>query len=193
MFLVLLIVAVVGSLSFVIYKQIAKSSQEAASEKVFEFQTKVWSEAKAQKLTADELMKGYRDLSSDTKKSALMVPLSLEMSKYLVEQNKNAEANEVLQAFEVGSGSAITGTFIAFQRAVVLENLGQVDEAITLLEKIAENKDAVLKAKLYLEIGRLSLVKGDKPKAKTSFEYVISNYPNDEFAKLAKLYLPQAQ
>lgn len=187
-----LILIVVAALGFSFWKQMATKNKEESSVKVFEFQTKVWSQVKTQKLTTDELIKGYRDLSADVKKSPVMLPLAFEMSKYLVEQNKLAEADEVLSAFEVGQGSAITSTFVAFQRAVVLESLTKVDDAIALLEKVAQNKDSILKPKLYLEIGRLSLLKGDKVKAKTNFDYVIGNYPNDEYAKLAKLYLPKA-
>ena len=123
----------------------------------------------------------------------LMLPLAFEMSKFLYEQNKLAEADEVLAPFESGKSSAISATFVAFQRSVVLESLGKSDEAIAILEKAAQNKDAVLKSKLFLEIGRLALAKGDMAKAKTNLEYVISDFPNDEYAKLAKLYLSEVK
>lgn len=189
----LLIVILLSTVGFVIWKQAAHSSQQEAAIKVFEFQSKVWTEAKASKISTDDLMKSYKELPSDVKNAPLMLPLAFEMSKFLYEQNKLAEADEVLAPFESGKSSAISATFVAFQRSVVLESLGKSDEAIAILEKAAQNKDAVLKSKLFLEIGRLALAKGDMAKAKTNLEYVISDFPNDEYAKLAKLYLSEVK
>jgi TolA-binding protein len=83
----------------------------------------------------------------------------------------------------------VAGFFVASQRAVVLEKLGKIDEAISALEALAKDKEAVMAPRLNLELGRLNLVKGEKGKAQTHFEYVLNTYPNDEHAKLAKLYL----
>ncbi len=187
------IALVVGTIGFVIWKQSVQSSHNAAAVEIFDFQTKVWTEAKAQKIPVDELMSLFRALPDQAKSAPLMLSLSLEMSKFLFDQGKFAEADEVLKSFEVGKGSAITGTFVAFQRSVILESLGKNDEAVALLEVVAQNKDSLFKPKLYLEIGRLSLAMGNKDKAKTSFEYVLNNYPNDEYAKLAKLYLSEVK
>ena len=44
-------------------------------------------------------------------------------------------------------------------------------------------------ARVNLELGRLNLLNGEKGKAQTHLEYVISTFPNDEEAKVAKLYL----
>lgn len=191
--LVVLVLILGSTIGFVVWKQLKQSAEQQAAIQVFDFQSKVWNEAKISKLSTDDLMKSYRGLSQDVKKATLMLPLSLEMSKFLYDQNKLVEADEVLNSFQVGSGSAVTGTFIAFQRSVILEGLGKTDEAISLLETVAQNKDSILKPKLYLEIGRLALAKGDKTKAKTNFDYVISNFPNDEYAKLAKLYLAEVK
>jgi peptidyl-tRNA hydrolase len=44
-------------------------------------------------------------------------------------------------------------------------------------------------ARVNNELGRLNLAKGEKGKAQTHFEYVLNTFPNDEQAKLSKLYL----
>lgn len=187
------VAVVVGTVGFVIWKQSVQSAHNEAAIEIFDFQTKVWNEAKAQKIPVDELMSLYRALPAQAKSAPLMLPLALEMSKFLFEQGKLTEADEVLNSFDAAKGSPITGTFVAFQRSVVLESLGKNEEAVAILETVAQNKDSILKPKLYLEIGRLSLAKGNKEKAKTSFEYVVNNYPNDEYAKLAKLYLSEVK
>ena len=77
------------------------------------------------------------------------------------------------------------------QRAVVLEKLGNVDGAIASLEGINKHKEVLLPAKISVELGRLYLKKGEKGKAQTQFENVVNTYPNDDQARVAKLYLAQ--
>lgn len=74
---------------------------------------------------------------------------------------------------------------------MILEKLGKTDEAISILEPLAQNKDGLMPAKISLELGRLYLAKGEKGKAQTQFDYIINTFPNDELAKMAKLYLQQ--
>jgi predicted negative regulator of RcsB-dependent stress response len=193
LFIALVVAVLLGTVGYAIWKQSHQSSQQEAAIKVFEFQTKVWTEAKASKISADDLMKSFGELSNEVKSSALMLPISLEMSKFFYDQNKFAEADSVLSSFDLKKVSPITGTIVSLQHAVVLENLGKLDEAIAGLEIVAQNKDSIMKPKLFLEIGRLALAKGDKVKAKTNFEYVLSDFPNDEYAKLAKLYLAEVK
>jgi len=49
----------------------------------------------------------------------------------------------------------------------------------------------VMLTKAYMDLGRLYLAKNDNAKAKTNFDYIIANYPNDELAKMARMYLQQ--
>jgi outer membrane protein assembly factor BamD (BamD/ComL family) len=49
----------------------------------------------------------------------------------------------------------------------------------------------MMKSKVALDLGRMYLLQNEKGKAQTQFDYIISNFPNDEYAKLAKLYLSQ--
>ncbi len=191
LFTIMVLAVVIGTIGYVVWKQSTHSAAQEASVKVFDFQTKVWTEAKANKITSEDLMKSYNELSDDVKSATLMLPVAMEMSKFFYDQNKLVEANTVLAAFNISKISPATGTFVAFQRSVVLEAEGKIDEAVAVLKSIAQNKDALFKPKLFLELGRLSLAKGDKVEAKTNLDYVVSNYPNDEYAKLAKLYLSE--
>jgi TolA-binding protein len=77
---------------------------------------------------------------------------------------------------------------VGMQRSVILEKQSKFDEAIKVLEELAKNKEGMMNAKVSLELGRLNLAKNDIAKANTHFDYVLNTYPNDEYAKLAKLY-----
>lgn len=182
--LIAVLVAVTG---YVLWSQSKKSKAQELAGKVFDFSSKTWTGAKEGKVAIPELVKQFQALDADVQTSPTMIPLVLEMGKFLVDKGSLAEAEMILS--KANTSHPVAGFFVASQRAVVLEKLGKVDEAISALEGLAKDKEAVMAPRLNLELGRLNLVKGEKGKAQTHFEYVLNTYPNDEHAKLAKLYL----
>ncbi len=190
MFFGALIAAVVCVLAFVGWKQAQESSAIERSVKVFEFQSKTWEDAKAGKITPKELTDKYASLPEDVKSSPVMIPVALEIGKFLYEKGSFAEADEVLSKVDV-SENALGKFFVGMQRYVILEKLGKTDEAISTLEAVVKLEENFMKPVAAVELGRLYLAKGEKGKAQTQFDYVVTTFPNDEHAKLAKLYLAQ--
>ena len=186
-FLAAIVAVLVAITGFVIYKSSKKSAAEAVSVKVFEFRTKTWDGAKEGKVDSAELVKTFLALDKDTQNSPVMVPVVLEMGKFLTEKGALAEADSVLA--KANTSHPVAAFFVNMQRAVILEKSNRVPEAIAVLETLAKDKEVLMGAKVNLELGRLNLENGEKAKAQTHFDYVISTFPNDEAAKLAKLYL----
>jgi predicted negative regulator of RcsB-dependent stress response len=178
------IVAVTG---YVLFKQSQKSAAQAVSIKVFEFRTKTWESARDGKITPAELVKVFSGLDKEVQASPVMVPVALEMGKFLTEKNALADAEVILS--KVSTAHPVAAFFVDMQRAVILEKAGRVPEAIAVLENLAKNKEVLMAPKVNLELGRLNLASGEKAKAQTHFDYVINTFPNDESAKLAKLYM----
>lgn len=178
-----ILVAVVG---YSLYKQNKTSKSLSVAVKVFEFESKTWSGAKDGKVMIPELVKQFEALDDETKSSPVMIPVALEMGKFLADKDALNEAEAVLS--KVNATHPVSAFFVGMQRMVVLEKLSKYDEAISVMEKLAKEKDVLMAARVNLELGRLNLLKGDKSKAKTHFDYVLNTYPNDEHAKLAKLY-----
>jgi tetratricopeptide (TPR) repeat protein len=118
-----------------------------------------------------------------------MVPVALEMGKFLYDKGQFADAESILS--KVDTKHPVSSFFIGMQRAAILEKLGKTDEAIAVLEPLAQNKEALMPAKISLDLGRLYLLKGEKGKAQTQFDYIMNTFPNDDQARLAKLYLSQ--
>lgn len=185
-----LIAAIVCVLAFVAWTQSKEASAVDRSVKVFEFQTKTWVDAKNGKITPQDLIQKYNELPSDILSSPVIIPVALEIGKFLFEKGSFAEADAVLSKVDV-SNNSLGKFFVGMQRYVVLEKLGKTDEAITTLENVLKQEEAFMKPLVAVELGRLYLTKGEKGKAQTQFDYVISTFPNDEHAKLAKLYLAQ--
>ncbi len=186
--LIAVIVAVTG---YVGWKQNRKSTALNNSVKVFEFQSGPWTEAKAGKMATADLVKAFDALDEGVRAAPVMLPVVLEMGKFLYEKGNFAEAEAILSKVDATTKHPVSSFFVKMQRVVVLEKLGKTDEAISVLEPLAQGKETLMPAKISVELGRFYLLKGDKAKAKTQFDYVISTFPNDDQAKLAKLYLAQ--
>lgn len=185
-----LIAVVICILVFLGWKQSQEANAIERSVKVFEFQTKTWAEAKAGKITPQDLSKSFTSLPAEVQATPVMVPVALEIGKFLYEKGAYAEADSVLSKVDV-SKNALGKFFVGMQRYVILEKLGKTDEAITTLEEVLKQEGGFMNPLVAVELGRLYLAKGEKGKAQTQFDYVVSTYPNDEHAKLAKLYLAQ--
>lgn len=189
-FLAAIVAILVAACGYVFWKQSQKSEALSTSVQVFHFQSEVWANAKSAKLPPTDLVKAYESLSKEVQTAPVMLPVVLEMGKFLYEKGLYAEADTILSRVS-DLKEPVTSFFINLQRSVVLEKLGKTDEAIATLEKLSKVKDGIMPAKVSLEIGRLYLLKGDKARAQTQFNDVVGSYPNDEQAKVAKLYLSQ--
>lgn len=184
-----LIAILLGATGFVFWKQAQKNAALDNSVKVFEFQNGVWADAKANKTGTAELVKAFEGLDEKVRNAPVMIPVALEMGKFLYEKGNFAEAEAILS--KVKSENSVSGFFLGLQKAVVFEKTGKLDEAIAALEPLAKGNNSLMPAKVSLELGRLYLLKGEKGKAQTQFEYVLNTFPNDDHAKLAKLYLAE--
>ena len=185
-----LIAVVICILAFLGWRQSQEAGAIERSVKVFEFQSKEWTDAKAGKLTPQELTTKFNALPADIQATPVIVPVALEIGKFLFEKGAYAEADSVLSKVDV-SKNPMGKFFVGMQRYVILEKLGKTDEAITTLEEILKQEGGFMNPLVAVELGRLYLTKGEKGKAQSQFDYVVSTYPNDEHAKLAKLYLAQ--
>lgn len=190
-FLGLLVAILVGVTGYTLWKQSSQSAALEEAVKVFEFQKNTWAQAKEGKTTPQDLVKAFEALDAKTQTSAAMIPVMLEMGKFLTEKGLATEAEAILS--KGSTNEPVAKFFLNLQRSVVLEKLGKIDEAIAVLEAISgdKNKDAIMPAKVGTELGRLYLLKGEKSKAKIQLENVVATYPNDSEAKVAKLYLGQ--
>lgn len=188
-FIAALVAVLIACFGYIVWKQQAHKAQLDASMKVFEFQNGQWADVKAGKASPSDAVKAFEGLDEKTKQAPVMIPLALEMGKFLYDKGMFAEADAILS--KVDNKHPVSSFFVGMQRAAILEKLGKTDEAIAVLEPMAQNKEALMPAKISLDLGRLYLMKGEKGKAQTQFDYIINTFPNDDQAKLAKLYLSQ--
>lgn len=183
-----LIALFLGVIAWASVSSIKTAQEQKGSKQVFDFQNDTWNQVKAGTLSTDELLVRFTALEDVAKSSAAILPLALEISKFLGEKE---QAEKALQILNQVSPGPLSKFFIVHQKAVLLEKSGAIDEAIALIEDARKGKEVLMPGHLELELGRLYMVKKDFNQAKTTFESVINSYPNDEEAKLAKLYLSE--
>jgi len=140
------------------------------------------------KISAEEVLKAVE---------ALKTKLSVESAGYialvagdeLIKQNQGVVASSLWKnTFETLKNQSYLIYLIGLRLSVQLEDQGKPAEAISVLEKMASSTK-VMEAKTNLDLGRLYLQTGNNEKAKKHLQYVVDQYAQDEFAKIAKLYL----
>jgi predicted negative regulator of RcsB-dependent stress response len=187
----LILALVVGISGYLGWRQVQAGRALENSQQVFEFQSKTWEGARQGKITPEVLVSEFEKLDRSVQTSPVMIPVALEMGKFLVEKDKLAEANAVLSKISGQTDHQVATFFVSMQHAVVLEKLGKADEAIAVLEKLAKTRDNLMPARISLELGRLHQLRGNVNEARTQFDYVMNTYPTEEYAKMARLYLSQ--
>ncbi|MBR3542750.1 MAG: hypothetical protein IKN82_03515 [Treponema sp.] len=94
-----------------------------------------------------------------------------------------------LKAASKGRGSYIV-SLSDFNAAAACEELGQVDEALALYEKVSADKDFVNRSRAAFNVGRVKESKGDYEGAASAYEGIASyGYSNDEWNDMAKTRL----
>ncbi|MBY0516956.1 MAG: tetratricopeptide repeat protein [Bacteriovoracaceae bacterium] len=191
-FMSAVVMAFIAISGWLLYKQYVLKQAKEQSAMVSTFEQTVMTEFRASKLTPAEFAQKFQALDVKVKTSPSMLPVILEATQTMDSKNETALAvtllKEVVESIGVKSPFYI---FIAFNYAALSEKAGQTDEAIKTLETYVAQGFKVMLPMAYLELGRLYIAKSDTAKAKKNFDYIIANYPNDELAKMARLYLQQ--
>ena len=191
-FIAAIVAAFVGASGVLLFKQYQNKEARERSAEVHQFETTVAAELRAGKLTPAEFDAKYKALPSELKASPSMLPTALQTAVYLDGKGESAMAEGVLKdvVTAIGAKSPFY-VLVAHSYAALAEKNGKADEAIKTLEAYIAEGHKVMLTKAYMDLGRLYLAKNDNAKAKTNFDYIIANYPNDELAKMARMYLQQ--
>lgn len=185
----LIILIVVGLIGWAIYSYQMEQRRLAASEVMFEFRQESLSAFKEGKLSIEQTLGEFETAFKKTSGTLVGLPTLIELTDELVAQDKLQEALRVLNMAPSLSGMPYAQYFLANRKAVVLEDLGQTQEALQVLEQLRDSNAQLLNDKLYLDLGRFYRETGDLEKARSSFQQVLDNMAQNEFATLARLYL----
>lgn len=193
-FIAAVVVVLVGTIGYVAWKQQHESHLGALSEKVHQFEVSAVADLKAKKINPEEFVTKFGALATEVQTTPAMVPVAIDAANALREIGDSVKAEAVLAPMMKDKGLSPSNPaymYVVQNYAALAEINGKPEEAIRVLEAYVASGNKVFLSKTYLDLGRLYLAQNNKEKAKTNLEYVVTQYPNDELAKLARLYLQQ--
>lgn len=179
-----------GSCGWLWWKQAQKTRLQELAGEVHQFEMSALKELRDGKLDVADFTTRFTALPADVKTSAAMVPVALDAANLLREKGDAKIALQVLdQVVKSFPPTSPAYAFLIQPYVALAEDGGETSQAITMLEAYVASGQKVFLTKAYLDLGRLYLAKNEANKAKPNFEYIVANHPNDELAKLARLYL----
>ena len=139
-------------------------------------------------------MSSYNALDAKILKNPGVFTLATDLATELKNQGALEDAIKILEgAIGNYSNSNFAYYSIASNLATLYEDNNQIDKAISTLEAITKSKIKVMESKTYFDLGRLYKINGDLSNAHVNFNYVVTNFTSDEYAKLAKIYLTEME
>lgn len=191
-FMASVIVVLLGTVCYVIWKQQQAAELDRLAAQVHVFEKAALEELRGGKMTPADFVSKFQALPKDVQTASPMVPVALSAANLLREKGDGANAYAILKLMMKEGGvktSSLSYMFLVQNYAAMAETQGDTDEAIRVLEAYVASGNQVFLTKAYLDLGRLYLAKNDQAKAKKNLDYIIANHPNDELAKVARLYL----
>lgn len=147
---------------------------------------------KDKKLTKDQLVDAFNKLDNAVKEHASILPLVFDMSDTLIGNSENEAAAAVLESvISKYSLNSYSYHFLALKLATIYENQNKLNESIEILERLVSSKLQIYAAKVYFDLGRLYVLKGDNNKAKNNFNHILNTFAKDPLANMSKLYLEE--
>lgn len=185
-----LVMIFVGIFGFSYYQINSENQKVAAAEKVYDFRETTYKDFQAKKIDPNLLVEKFLVLSDDLPEIGNVLQMGIGISKELSDGGKHQLAIKVLESIQKKNmKNKYSAYLLRVNLASLYENNGETQKAISLLEKVVQSETKFYEGKLYLDIGRLYLKEKNLDKAKLNLNYVIENYPHDDMAKLAKIYL----
>lgn len=185
----LILIAVFSYLYYGHYKQQAMEKESAL---VYQFEKEQLKRFTKNEINFDQFFSKFVELTKSLKYDDLLFAMVAETVEHL---QKNLESEKALKVWEEYSKEAPSSgkvrIMLNFMGAMVCEDNQMYDKAITLLENNLAQGVKLLTADHYFHLGRFYKQKGDAEKAKSNFEYVVENFPNDNHVKMAKIYLSE--
>jgi predicted negative regulator of RcsB-dependent stress response len=187
--IVLLIAGVIG---FGVYQQFSNTRSTEFDDKLYAFEQGALKDFIENKINDEEMVKRFLETRAPMGNYIGAQPVTLGISDLLIEKGHKDRALPLVEGV-FQNGSAYLRDLAGFRLSALYEDLGKNDEAIKVLEAMAASSVKLMEEKVYLDLGRLYLARGDKEKASGQFQYVIDNSQEVEFTKIARLYLSEIQ
>ena len=176
-------------LSYGVYYNVREKKQDGFRNQIFSFTQKELKDLNDGKLKPSDFINSFSNLLNETSYSKANLPVLLQSAEIMNSKNDLASAKEILELGQKHFSSGYEKILLGLKLSAVYEDLGENDKAISLLEEMIDLKTKILEGKLYLDLGRLYKKMNNPVKAKEKFQYVLNNFDEEVYKKLAQLNL----
>lgn len=184
------VIIVIAVIAFAFYSHQKEQSYIDNLSQVYAFEQDVIQKYNDKKLSDDEFIAKIKAMPSHLTGQATLVPSLFVALDKLIENGKSLEVSQVLESWAIHfNTTSYMYYFIGLKLAPLYENQTEYDKAINIYQNLIASKIDLTKARLYLDLGRIYLKKGDASKARENFEFINKKFEGSEASKLADLYL----
>ena len=185
----ILILFIIGAAGFGFYRQNLVEQNKEVAQKVFALETTTLKDFKDGKMEATQFLSAFNSTLGSHKSLTVYTAAALGAFDALAQKGNFKEGLSLIKDL-VGTNT-YQNYALTTRKAVALENNGDFSGAIAALSLINSKDYESVKGKVNLDLGRLSVLSGDKAQAKTYFEEVLKANAQKEFKSLASYYLGQ--
>ncbi|MFI5389756.1 MAG: tetratricopeptide repeat protein [Bacteriovoracales bacterium] len=184
-----ILVILAAPIGYGVYNNFKGQKNAEYADRVFTFSKKELKELKENTLKPSEFINHFTGLLKEISYNNSGLLVLLEAAEVMVEKNDLVSAKEILELGKSNFTSDYEKILIGLRLSAVYEDLGENNKAIDLLEDLASSKVKILEGKVNLDLGRLYKKVNNPGKAKEKFEYVLNNFDEEVYKKLAQLNL----
>lgn len=176
-------------ITYGVYNNIREKKHAEYGNSTYSFSQKELKDLKEGKIKPSDFINSFSNHLKETSYFDGNLPILLEAAEVLMGKNELSAAKEILELGQNNYSNVFAKNLIGLRLSVVYEDLGENDKAISILEEMVNSKTKVLEGKIYLDLGRLYKKVNNPTKAKEKFQYVLNNFDEEVYKKLAQLNL----
>lgn len=185
----LVVLLIAGIFGWGGYNQIKGNKEQELGDKIYKFQESAYTQLIDKKIKPAEYLIQFKAVQAEVGDYVGFAPVLIKSAGHLSDQGAKKEAVEILESGLKTLKTPILNNILSLHLAAALEDLKEYPRAIEVLEDLNTSSLKLMEDKVYLDLGRLYLVTGNKEKAKVNLQYLVDNGKEAEFTKIAKLYL----
>ena len=186
-------ILILGLLGYSFFSHLLSQNYSEYGNQLFHFSQNELKQFEEKKLETSALLKKYEEITAPMGDYPELAYQHLRIADLFIERKMLDEAQSLLEKGFKTFSSPQVRYFFATRLAVLHENKGEYAQAGEYLEGLLKTSTPFLEEKIYLDLGRLQLLQGDRVKAKMSFEWVTDRGSEKEWRRMAQLYLEELE